>query len=75
MHPYKHMSDMTMAVVNVSRVLDSTDNGKTLVCRATHMALERPVEDSTEVAVECTKLFNNFSFSPFQILQKIQLNT
>ncbi|KAK2588434.1 hypothetical protein KPH14_004432 [Odynerus spinipes] len=37
-----NVNDMSVAVQNASRSLDWTDNGKTLRCVATHIALEEP---------------------------------
>ena len=50
---YSPMPDNHQAMLNVSRELDWTDNGKTLLCRAEHVSLDRPKEDSTEIEVRC----------------------
>ncbi|XP_012271039.1 fasciclin-3 isoform X2 [Orussus abietinus] len=46
-----NIDDNSLAVQNVSRSLDWTDNGKVLRCLANHIALDRPKETSLQLNV------------------------
>lgn len=47
------MKDNSVAIQNASRSLDWKDNGKTLRCVANHIALDKPLESTLELNVEC----------------------
>ncbi|XP_048514962.1 fasciclin-3 isoform X1 [Athalia rosae] len=47
-----NVDDNSLAVQNVSRVLDWFDNGKTLRCLASHIALDRPLRTTMQLEVQ-----------------------
>ncbi|XP_011167086.1 fasciclin-3 isoform X2 [Solenopsis invicta] len=50
-NPYNPYVEDNLSVQNASRSLDWTDNGKTLRCIASHIALDRPKESTMQLEV------------------------
>ncbi|XP_072758776.1 fasciclin-3 isoform X2 [Anoplolepis gracilipes] len=48
---YETIDDNSLAMQNASRSLDWTDNGKTLRCVASHIALDRPKETTMQLDI------------------------
>lgn len=50
---YNDYSMQNMGMLNVTRILDWSDNGKMLRCIANHIALDKPLENTKLLNVYC----------------------
>jgi hypothetical protein len=50
---YGRPIEETQAVLNTSRSVTPSDNGKTLRCVADHIALQQPLETTRQIEVHC----------------------
>ena len=48
-----YMEDENVARKNTTRTIEVSDNGKLLRCVASHIALDRPLEETQKIIVHC----------------------
>lgn len=75
-----NLNENSRAVRNFSRILESTDDGKTIRCMATHIALDRPLTKTQQLDVQCELIGTYFcldtstnnSWITFQTLRSLK---